>query len=232
MPISTGKSIFNAAKAFALVAFFPMLLSAQDSLAFDADFRFSDGVYLSHAALLANQPDLGWEAIDGEMVQLPEDYRVQIANYGYKDVRIDAGILPYAISLDGLAYLYVRRNEQRNFHEFAGLRIRGNLSTLRYDTTVQVRTLMKAYNPANGKPFRQAYVERDKTLTINKIMHLRSGALVLFTRENLARFCADDEKLSAAILETKRGDGEMLLRALRLYDDRHPVLLPASPTNN
>ena len=207
-------------------------LSAQDSIAFNADFRFADGVYLSHASLLTNQPDLSWEAIDGEMVQLPEDYRVQIANYGYKDVRIDAGILPYAISLDGLAYLFVRRNEQRNFHEFAGLRIRGNLSTLRYDTTVQVRQLMKAYNPANGKPFRQAYVEREQTLPLNKILHLRSGALVPFTRANLARLCADDAKLSAAIRETEVDNEEMLLRALRLYDDRHPINLPPPTTPN
>lgn len=218
---------------FFLLFLLPFFLHAQaDSAAFSADFRFADGVYFSHAALLANQPDLGWEAIDGEMVQLPDDYRVQIANYGYKDVRINANIIPYAISLDGLAYLFVRHNEARNFHDFTGLRIRGNLSTMQYDTTILVRQLMKAYNPANGKPFRQAYVERDKTLTIKKILHLRSGALMPFTRENLAMLCSDDAKLSKAIQETEADNYEVLLRALRLYDDRHPVLLPLPATGN
>jgi hypothetical protein len=86
---------------------------------------------------------------------------------------------------------------------------------------------MKAYNPVNGLPFRQAYVEREKTKTLNKILHLRSGALMPFTRENLARLCKDDAKLSKAILETDADNRELLLRALRLYDDRHPVLLPS-----
>lgn len=202
------------------------LVAQQDSAVFNAEFKFADGVYFSHEALLANQPDLGWEDIDGEMVQLPEDYRVQIAEYGYKDVRINADILPYAISLDGFAYLFTRENEKRNYHEFSGLRVRGNLSTIQYDTVIHVRQLMKAYNPANGKPFRQAYVDREKTLTINKILHLRSGALVPFTRDNLAQLCEDDAKLAKAIAETEVDNYEMLLRALRLYDDRHPVKLP------
>lgn len=206
--------------------------SAQtDSITFNADFRFTDGVYFSHDALLANQPDLSWEAIDGEMVQLPEDYRVQIADYGYKDVRINADIIPYAISLDGLAYLFVRRDNNRNFHEFAGLRVRGMLSTLQYDTTIQVRQLMTAYNPANGRPFRQAYVERDKKLTLSKILQMSSGNLVIFNRENLAALTVDDKKLTKAIHETETGNQELLLRALRLYDDRHPIKLPL-PTDN
>lgn len=210
-----------------LLLVIPSFLAAQqDSAVFNADFKFADGVYFSHEALLANQPDLGWEDIDGEMVQLPEDYRVQIAEYGYKDVRINADILPYAISLDGFAYLFTKENEKRKYHEFTGLRVRGNLSTMQYDTVIHIRQLMKAYNPANGKPFRQAYVDREKTLTLTKILHLRSGALVPFTRKNLARLCADDAKLSKAIAETEADNAEMLHRALRLYDDRHPVKLP------
>lgn len=224
---------FLSALVGSLVFLLAANLSAQtDSAAFNADFRFTDGVYFSHAALLANQPDLGWESIDGEMVQLPDDYRVQIANYGYKDVRINGDIVPYAISLDGLAYLFVRHDEGRTYHDFAGLRVRGHLSTIRYDTTITTRHLMKAYNPANGRPFRQAYVERDKKLTLDKILHLRSGALVPLNRANLARLCADDDKLSKAIRETDEGNTEMLLRALRLYDDRHPVRLPLPPASN
>lgn len=216
-----------------LLLLLPALATAQqDSAYFNADFRFADGVYFSHEALLANQPDLGWEDIDGEMVQLPEDYRVQIADYGYKDVRINADIIPYAISLDGLAYLFIREVEKRNYHEFMGLRVRGLLSTLQYDTVIHTRQLMKAYNPANGKPFRQAYVDREKTVTLNKILHLRSGALVPFNRINLARFCQDDAKLAKAIKDADPNNQELLLRALRLYDDRHQVKLPLPPVDN
>ncbi len=160
------------------------------------------------------------------MVQLPEDYRVQIASYGYKDDRIDAAILPYAISLEGVLYLFTKKDEQRDFHEFTGLRIRGHLSTLQYDTVVTTRQLMKAYNPINGQPFREAYVERDKTITLHKILHLRTGALVPFTHQNLVRLCADDAKIAKALLEVDPKEKDLLLRALQLYDDRHPLTLP------
>lgn len=193
---------------------------------FNAEYRFPEGVYLSHASLLANEPDLEWEAIDGEMVQLPEDFRVQIADYGYKDVRINADIIPYAISLDGVPYVFVKKNGKRGYHEFAGLRIQGALSTIRYDTSFTTRRLMKAYNPANGQPFRQAYVEREKTVALNKILDLRSGALYPLNHPTLLRLCADDEELVSALKATEPTDEKMLLRALKLYDDRHPLSLP------
>lgn len=193
---------------------------------FDDDYRFPEGIYLSHDALLAAEPDLEWEAIDGEMVQLPEDFRVQIANYGYNDVRINAEILPYAISLDGQAYFFTRKDERRRFHEFSGLRVMGALSTMRYDTVIHTRQLMKAYNPANGRPFRQAYVDLEKKMTLNKILHLRSGALYPFSRATLLRLCARDEELVTALRSADPQDETLLLRALRLYDDRHPVTLP------
>ncbi|MEO0732979.1 MAG: hypothetical protein AAFZ52_09100 [Bacteroidota bacterium] len=203
-------------------------LAAQAPAPFNADYRLPEGVYFSHASVLAAQPDLSWEAIDGEMVQLPEDYRVQIGSYGYNDVRINADILPYAISLDGMPYLFVKKDDKKDFYEFAGLRVTGALSTLQYDTTVLVRQLMKAYNPVNGQPFREAWVEREKTLPLSKIWHLRSGALVPFTRNNLRRLVADDKDLTEALGKIDPEDKDLLLRALKLYDDRHPVALPAT----
>lgn len=213
-------------KAILLSLFFLLTAGLSAQAIFNAEYRFPEGVYLSHASLLANEPDLEWEAIDGEMVQLPEDYRVQIANYGYKDVRINAEIIPYAISLDGVPYLFVKKNVKRGYHEFAGLRVQGALSTVRYDTTIATRRLMKAYNPANGQPFRQAYVEREKTVSLNRILHLRSGALLPFDKPTLIRLCEEDEELVTALKATDPKDGAMLLRALKLYDDRHPLSLP------
>ena len=203
-------------------------LTAQTA-GFNADFRFAEGVYLSHAALLANQPDLGWEAIGGEMVQLPEDFRVQIAGYRYNDERLDPGLVPYAISLDGTPYFFRRHDAARGFHEFTGLRIAGALSTMRYDTTVTERRLMKAYNPANGRPFREAYVDRERTMALEKVLHLRSGALLPLSKKTLLRLCADDAEIVTALRDVAPDDLEMLRRAVRLYDDRHPLPLPLAP---
>jgi hypothetical protein len=128
--------------------------------------------------------------------------------------------------LDGEPYLYVRKDEKRNFHEFAGFRVKGLLSTLQYDTTVVTRQLMKAYNPINGQPFRQAYVQRNRTISLTKILHLRTGALIPFTHQNLVRLCADDQEIARALLDVDPKEAVMLLRALKLYDDRHPLTLP------
>ncbi|WP_020569929.1 hypothetical protein [Neolewinella persica] len=213
-------------KLLLLSTFFTITTTVVGQATFNSDYSFPEGVYLSHASLLANQPDLEWESIDGEMVQLPEDFRVQIAGYGYKDERINQEIIPYAISLEGEPYLFIRKNEQRKFHEFAGFRVKGLLSVLQYDTTVVNRQLMQAFNPINGQPFRQAYVEREKTISLTKILHLRTGALMPFTHQNLVRLCSDDQEIARALIDVNPKEAAMMLRALKLYDDRHPLTLP------
>ena len=193
---------------------------------FASDYQLPDGVYLSHASLLAAQPDLGWEAIHGEMVQMPEAFRVQIGGYGYKDGSLDPDIMPYAISLDGQPYLFKAKNAVRDFYDFTGLRIAGTLSTITYDTTVQVRHLMKAYNPANGQPFREAWVEREKTLPLTKIWHLPSGKKMDLTRANLLSLIGNDQDLTEALLNLDTPTPDLLIKAVKLYDDRHPTPLP------
>lgn len=196
---------------------------------FSADYDLPEGIYLSHAAVLSAQPDFPWEAISGEMVQLPEEFRLQISNYQYKDADLDQDLVPYAVSLEGQLYLFLRNNRQRNFHDFVGLRVAGTLSVITYDTTIQTRQLMKAYNPINGRPFREAYVERSKTVPLTKIWHLPSGRLVPLRRADLLAFIGNDEELTQALLKLDEVTEDLLLRAVKLYDDRHPTLIGQTP---
>ena len=219
--------MLRVALIFSLLVCLVGMLPAQDI--FDGDYRLPDGVYLSHAALLAAQPDLGWEAIGGEMVQLPETFRVQISGYEYKDDKLDDGIIPYAISLDGEPYLFRRKNLVRRYYDFVGLSVVGTLSILSYDTTVQRRQLMKAYNPVNGQPFREAYVERAETVTVTKVWHLPTGRLLPLTRANLLPLIADDRDLTKALNDLPEPTQDLLIRAVKLYDDRTPTTLPYLP---
>ena len=196
---------------------------------FTADYHLPDGVYLSHAAVLAAQPDLPWEAISGEMVQLPEEFRLQISDYQYKNSDLDPDLVPYAVSLEGQLYLFLRNNRQRNYHDFVGLSVAGTLSVITYDTTIQTRQLMKAYNPINGRPFREAYVERSKTVPLTKLWHLPSGQLVPLSRADLLAFIGDDQELTQALLKLVEVTQDLLLRAVKLYDDRHPTLIGQTP---
>ncbi|CAH1000228.1 hypothetical protein LEM8419_01377 [Neolewinella maritima] len=203
----------------------PVLLFAQDRV-FTADLRFADGVYLDNDALLANTPDLSWDNIEGEMVQLPDDYRVQIDNFGYRAGTHDA---PYAIVLDGLPYYFVREDAKRGYHEFAGLRTAGRYATLQYDTLVHSRQLMKAYNPATGQPFRQAFVERDRQRRLYRVLEVATGRRVPLDRPTVLRLIATEEDLVTALERAPVDDTARLLRALQLYNDRHPLYLSPPP---
>ena len=71
----------------------------------------------------------------------------------------------------------------------------------------------------------------EKTVTLNKILHLRTGALRNLDRANLLPLLKDDEDLTKALREAKEVTEDLLIRALRLYDDRHPLSLPAPKMN-
>ena len=202
----------------------PLWLTAQRPAVYDADFRFADGVYLSPGAVLANTPDLLWSEITGEMVQLPEDHRVQIDGYGYHQATVEAA--PYAISLDGIVYLFVRRDQRLGFYEFAGLRAAGRYPTVRYDTVEHRRQLMRAHNPATGMAFREGYIERDRRRTVVRIVDMLSGTRFPLHPEVVSRLVAEDPELSAAVSKLTPDDETKMIRALVLYSQRHPLLIP------
>ena len=212
-----------------LLLLLPFCLSAQsDSTRIDDDYRFADGVFFTHQSLLSDRPDVGWENIDGEMVQLAEAQRVQIDDFGYKS---GAYQLPYAISLDGIPYLFVSRNEKRGYHEFAALRNRGAFATLRYDTLVKSRLLMTAYNPANGLAFREGYVERDRRESLYRILDLRTGERMPLTLNNVRRLVATERDLLAALDRTGGAEMDKLARALTIYNSRYPLRVGAVQAN-
>ncbi len=206
----------------------PLSLTAQHRVPVDENFRFTDGVYLSHAALLNNRPDVSWSDIDGEMVQLAEDFRVQVQAFAYKS---GAQEEPYAISLDGLPYFFVRKASDRDFYEFAGLRILGTYSTMQYDTVVQTRHLMRAYNPVNGQPFREGYVERDRQNELRRIVDMRTGRRYPLDQGTIMRLVAEEEDLLSALERTPPREETKILRALSVYNERHPLLIPPAQAN-
>lgn len=185
------------------------------------DFRFPDGLYLSHAALLALRPDAPLGEIGGEMVRLDADRTLKIADYAGPENR-----RPYAVVVAGLPYLNVAGPRDGDFLTFAGLQQLGALSHMSYDTTVQTRTLMRAYNPVNGRPFREGWVERDRTRRLERILDLRSGQRYPFDLATVRRLCADDRDLRAALDRAQPTETDKLRRALRIHSARYPLSLP------
>lgn len=206
----------------------PYLANAQYAARiFNADYQFKEGVFLSHSSWLANEPDLSWEQIEGEMVQLPEDYRVQIDGMTTKDGNRIEDV--YAISLDGFPYICVHHDLKRNFHEFAGLRFRGRYAFFKFVQKEVVRKMMYAYNPANGRPFRGGAVERERDVLKEVLLHLPSGDQLLLSQQNVYNLLDDYPDLQRAVSLLDPEDKDIsakLTQAVKLYNDREPLLLP------
>lgn len=202
-----------------------------DSLPLDRDFRFADGIYFSHAALQQNRPDLAWEAVDGRLIQLPDDYRLQIEHFRQEDEPLHERV--YAVSLQGFPYLTVRYEAGRDFTELAGLRVRGRLCYLEYDTIRQRPVVIRAYNPVTGRPFRQSTVTRSERERVRRILDFATGRIYPYNRNSLEQLLAGDAILLRAVQTVDEAEEEeKLYRSLLIYDDRHPLYLPVDSTQS
>ena len=153
---------------------------------------------------------------------------MQVEGFGYKSGSFGE---PYAITLDGLPYLFVREESRRGFYEFSGLRILGAYSTMEYDTIVHTRQLMKAYNPVNGKPFREGYVERDRENGVSRIIEMGTGRRLPLERTTVMRLVTGELDLVSALERSTPEETNKILRALVIYNERHPLLLPLPQAN-
>jgi hypothetical protein len=201
-----------------------------DSVLLDHDYVFADGIYDNFAALRQNRPSRPWTAVPTQgVVRLQDDFRIQFET---RSPQSTAMAEVYAVVVDGLPYLRGRREKQRAFVEFAGLRVRGRLCYLAYDTLVTKTFEVKAYNPATGRPFRKGNVTRTERQAVERVLDFRTGKLYPLNRSNLLRLVADDPEISRAI-EVIPNNAELadaLFRALKIYDERHPLWMPRTST--
>ena len=189
--------------------------------------RYTDGVYFTHPSFVAERPDYRWERVAGEMVHLEEDGRVQIEQFGDRRGE-ETPPRPYAIVLEGTPYFYVPNptDAKRGFLEFSQLTELGPLAVIGYDTTYQVRQLMKAYNPRNGQPFRQGYIERERTKRVEWIIDMATGRRYPLEHQYVRALTRQDRDLAAALARAENQERTRLLRAVRIYNERYPLALP------
>lgn len=208
-----------------------LVMPQRDSLPLDRDFRFVDGLYKSFAALQANSPDIRSEALDGRMVALPEEYTLKVERLFLKG-RADLAIAPeqiYALVFDGIPYRITSTDSTRGFSVFSGLRVRGRLSYLEFDTIRYEDRLITAYVPQTGRPFRQGTVKLEVDTKVRRVLDFTTGEEWELSRDNLLQHTQDDASLQQAIRELPLDAApDMLYRCLLIYDDRHPLFLPAA----
>ncbi len=69
-------------------------------------------------------------------------------------------------------------------------------------------------------------MERKKTETLDRVLHLPTGSRFPLDRPNVLLLVADDPELTKAVRDLPEATPELLLRAVKLYDDRYPTTLP------
>lgn len=203
---------------------------AADSLLVDVNFRFTDGLYANAEALRTNQPSVAFKVLAGNLVLQEEEYLMKVESLfpkGRPDLPIELQEVDF-ICVNGLPYIRAYVDTARNFTVYAGLRVRGRLCYFAYEQNQPDTVLIKAYNPMTGRPFRQQNVIREKPRLTERILVLATGEISPYDRMNMIRLMADDTALTKTIESlTIQEAEERLQRTLLIYDDRHPIYLPA-----
>ncbi|MEM6396234.1 MAG: hypothetical protein AAF741_07790 [Bacteroidota bacterium] len=196
------------------------------------NFQFEDGIYFSFDALKQNDADLGWYGIEGEMVELSGSMRVQIDGLGYGEAWVEKE--PFAIVLDGKPYVLTKVDSLRGYHEFVGMSRLGAIAYYEYEGLVKRGQMMYAYNPLTQRPFREAYVERERVEWIRRCVDWNTGQQFELSRADLLIPLADQPDLIRAMSTLKSEDRDFypkLLQAVVRYNERTPVYVPAKTLN-
>lgn len=240
--IHTMASIGKGSKQISmLVCFFVIGLtfnmSAQttDSLPLNKDFEFTNGLYKDVAQLRTNQPEVLLKHLSGSLVFMENDYLLKIEKLypqGHPEMVYDLTEIE-VVTYQGLPFFKVAEDSLRGYTSYAGLRVRGRLSYFSYEYAYQDSVMIKAYNPATGRPFRQQKVATPKVNEVRKVINIATGESLDFELENMYLLLADDPSLINTLKSLSPAEArEKMERFLLIYDDRNPLYLPQTKIND
>lgn len=222
---------------FILVVFSAFSLYSQvDKSLLDVNFKFTNGLYEDTDRLLTNRPNTSFEVLAGNLVVQEDNYLVKVdALYpkGRPDLPLDLEEVGFIV-VNGLPYIKAYQDSARQFTVYSGLRVRGKLSYFAFAQNQPDTILIKAYNPLNGRPFRQQNVVREREELVEKVLNLTTGEVVDYNLENLLNLFAEDPALTKSLTSLSPAEAEeRLQRCILIFDDRHPIYLPvAEPQTN
>ena len=207
-----------------------------DTALVDINFKFTDGLYADAESLRGNRPNQSFSTLAGNLILKEEDYLLKVENLfpqGRPDLPLALNEIDFIV-VNGLPYVRAYQDSARQFTVYSGLRVRGKLCYFAFAQNQPDTILIKAYNPLNGRPFRQQNVVRDREQVVEKVLDLESGNIVDYDLDNLLTLFAEDPALIKSLNSLSEEEAkERLQRCLLIYDDRHPIYLPvAEPTTN
>ncbi len=197
-----------------------------DSVRLSNAYRFQDGLYRSHAAFLADQPDISWDEVDAQVFVNEVSFQARLGDLRRKD---DGTVIPAAslwgFSRDGVPYLHVDPEKRsRGVEHFAGLQYTGRVSYFGFPEDSTSLVTIKAYNPLTGKPFREGKVERTETYLKEFILLVETGEIRPLAWEYLRPWIDNDEELLQQTAQVREKDLD-LIRIIQAYDRRNPFFM-------
>lgn len=203
----------------------------ENPAALSRSFRFADGAYLSFAELQANRPALPADSVELHFFTNPQTYLTQVEAIFEKSTGdfFDPA-QAWAVVIGGVPYLRLPPGEiSRELPTFAALRLKGKICYFAYPDWRMKKVSVAAYNPLNGRPFRQGMVEREEEVLVEKMLHFETGEVADFTVENFVRWISDDPALVASMADlTPAEANEKLWKCLMIYVDRNLAFLRAA----
>lgn len=199
-----------------------MPAGAQEKTILDNTFSFRDGIFLSHASLLQNRPDVRW-GTDPEVFRNPKT-QVLKADFwilGNGDTLFAHQV--YALGVEGKPYIRIPEIESP-LESFVLLRVRGKICHFAYPIYEEEVVEVAAYNPVTGLPFRKGTVVNEKPGVHHGMLHFLTGERSELSRGNLLGWVKEDDALYNAIRELPREDlTEKLIKSIKIFDDRNPI---------
>lgn len=209
-----------------ILPFYALGLSAQtDSVLVTKNFKFNDGVYRSFADWRHNRPNWAWDSLDVVSATNPNTFLTQVEYIRFSDGRSLPLDSIWGLVINGIPYVRLPKGSvDKPLTSFAGMRVRGKIAYYNYEVTEEEMVEIRAYNPVTGVPFRKGKVKRETKALREFMIHFERGETVVFNRENLMAWIADDARLAEAVAALPEEDlEEKLFKALLIYVDRYPV---------
>lgn len=197
-----------------------------DSLLLTKNFKFNDGIYLTFSDFQKNQPSFTWEEVNSRMATSDEGFVAQVEFIRKNQQALDLQQI-WGICIGGIPYIRLPKGEvTESATVFVGLRVRGKICYFKYKDEEVDTVEVKAYNPLNGRPYRQAKVPVERTVQNEKMLDFQTGEIAEFTPQNFLDWIRDDRQLWNTVSELEPQDAEeKLFRCLLIYVDRNAVYL-------
>lgn len=220
-------------RIIALVALLTGLTpAASQPVLVSKNFLFREGIFRSYESFRSNTPDWSWEEAEAILFTNPQTFLTQIQQLRLKTPDGPGALIHpdsiWGICLQGIPYIRLDRDWiQKELATFAPLELRGKICYFDFERTDTVQVRMTAYNPANGRPFRQAMVGKEVDVNCPRILNFQTGETADFTRDNLLRWITDDPALTQTVLELEEDElDSKLFKVLLIYVDRNRVYIP------